>query len=952
MKRHFYSVKRWLSMVSCAALTAGLVSVASFPATQAEAAQRAAATVHDVNLSLGEWDQVTDNFESWYTKQISPYYTSTARESLAQKSAGDLWEIKTDEDGSNPRLHRKAENADDIQDGNWYKGTVKIAVLAYKARAYTNFELELDYKQGVDTNNPYFAQIGFGLHPGDSTREPLMENGGYLMYFDQEGTPTVCGTGHTSTDGVGADGDGNIKGVQAGWPGNVREVHHVKLTVKNKQMTLQADNETPLVVKLPDSYDGGYIALAAGINQSEFSNLKIKELFTADTVTAVAPIEVAAGTAMDDLNLPDMVKVTLDDGQQVDFPVTWSCDTYDADKAGSYTFAGTLTVPEELEGRLLNAEAIARTTTTVILKKPHVIGEYPLNSLSDLKNENYFKSTYSPEIDPNKTGYTTPGSINVEDKWQIIGNRLVRKAEEGVTGAVEEETQRMALLTCVEKQYENFELDVDYKQGADSWKWAMIGFGATQPGKFASEEGGGFAVYTQQEGQAVLWSQDPGLTGKGEKDRIYGVMPEQSWGYGREDHHMKLVVERKQLKMFLDGSDEPALEIDLPETYQGGYIYLAAGVNQAEFANLKIVDKIVEDINIVSAEKVEDIVFDRSKDTMIRPALPATVKVQGSDGNEYICEVTWECAEFKTNKPGDYTFTGELKVPVNLKNPNEVKAQATVKVIVDYDPKTSVKYYFDSMDDLKDFTATYTPESDPTKNGYAGAGPIEFSSKWKIENGKIVRQAEEGLTDVVEEETQRMAILTYNVKKYRNFELEVDYLQGGNNWKWAMVGFGAQKPGHFATEGSYAAYLEMEGNMNYWGTELKDKTYAEKDRCAAGAADLGLAGTYNRNEWHHMKLVVKNGRATMYVDDCENAYTVDLGDSYNGGYIYLAAGVNQAQFDNLKITELNDKGEPIVTPSTGDISNLIVPAVATAVCGLLITVECLYIKRKKRSDNF
>lgn len=91
-----------------------------------------------------------------------------------------------------------------------------------------------------------------------------------------------------------------------------------------------------------------------------------------------------------------------------------------------------------------------------------------------------------------------------------------------------------------------------------------------------------------------------------------------------------------------------------------------------------------------------------------------------------------------------------------------------------------------------------------------------------------------------------------------------------------------------------------------------------------------------------MKLVVKNGRATMYVDDCENAYTVDLGDSYNGGYIYLAAGVNQAQFDNLKITELNDKGEPIVTPSTGDISNLIVPTVITAVCGLLITVECLY----------
>ena len=58
MKRHFYSVKRWLSIVSCAALTAGLASVASFPAAQAETPQRAAAVIHDVDLSLGEWSQI------------------------------------------------------------------------------------------------------------------------------------------------------------------------------------------------------------------------------------------------------------------------------------------------------------------------------------------------------------------------------------------------------------------------------------------------------------------------------------------------------------------------------------------------------------------------------------------------------------------------------------------------------------------------------------------------------------------------------------------------------------------------------------------------------------------------------------------------------------------------------------------------------------------------------
>ena len=137
--------------------------------------------------------------------------------------------------------------------------------------------------------------------------------------------------------------------------------------------------------------------------------------------------------------------------------------------------------------------------------------------------------------------------------------------------------------------------------------------------------------------------------------------------------------------------------------------------------------------------------------------------------------------------------------------------------------------------------------------------------------------------------------------------------------------------------------------MVFWGTELKEKLDVEKNRVFVLATDSGLADTYNRSQWHHMKLVVKNGLATMYIDDCKNGYTAELADSYNGGYIYLAAGTNQAQFDNLKITELNDKGEPIVTPDTGDISNLIVPTVITAVCGLLITVECLYIKRKKKA---
>lgn len=199
MKRHFYSVKRWLSIVSCAALTAGLASVASFPAAQAEMPQRAAAVIHDVDLSLGEWSQITENFESWYTDQISPDHDN--KQALEKKSAEELWAIKTEDGGENPRLYRtETSNGDDL-DGD-YGQNRRVAVLVYKKNTYTNFELEVDYLQGL--NSWKWAMVGFGLHPGVPEREILGANGGYLAYFQQEGDAIVWGKGQTLVNDNGS----------------------------------------------------------------------------------------------------------------------------------------------------------------------------------------------------------------------------------------------------------------------------------------------------------------------------------------------------------------------------------------------------------------------------------------------------------------------------------------------------------------------------------------------------------------------------------------------------------------------------------------------------------------------------------------------------------------------------------------------------------------------------
>lgn len=54
--------------------------------------------------------------------------------------------------------------------------------------------------------------------------------------------------------------------------------------------------------------------------------------------------EVAYGTAKSSIDLPKTVEVTLSNGKTATLSVNWACDTYDGNKAGSYTFTGTLTL--------------------------------------------------------------------------------------------------------------------------------------------------------------------------------------------------------------------------------------------------------------------------------------------------------------------------------------------------------------------------------------------------------------------------------------------------------------------------------------------------------------------------------------------------------------------------------------------------------------------------------
>ena len=80
--------------------------------------------------------------------------------------------------------------------------------------------------------------------------------------------------------------------------------------------------------------------------------------------TELDAVSVANGTEKDMVGLPERAEVTLSGGQTLSVPITWSCDDYDADQAGTYTFTGTY----ELDGLGVSNPGLFTLTAEVTVK--------------------------------------------------------------------------------------------------------------------------------------------------------------------------------------------------------------------------------------------------------------------------------------------------------------------------------------------------------------------------------------------------------------------------------------------------------------------------------------------------------------------------------------------------------------------------------------------------------
>ena len=296
-------------------------------------------------------------------------------------------------------------------------------------------------------------------------------------------------------------------------------------------------------------------------------------------------------------------------------------------------------------------------------------------------------------------------------------------------------------------------------------------------------------------------------------------------------------------------------------------------------------------------------------------SLPASLQVTTRGGAKLDVPVTWTDCGYDGNVEGNYRFVGTLQMPEGVSNAGMVSAVLTVRVRDRVTPKTT-SWTFDTMDDLRDFEAFWVEDA-----AEGGSVSCDFP-QWYVEDG-VLRMDRNRTSNGSEK--NNLYILTYTGQTYTNFEAEVDFSQ---EWVREMILFGSQEPGQYinyaephSEDNPIGVFIEYEGRRNASGNVVNTNFYARTEENVPFLhEDVAENPEYfdpdnlesTRGEIHTMRVRVVGDTISIYLDDQEEVFTGKLGEGYEGGYISLVSTARDVKFDNFRITELDEEGNPVL----------------------------------------
>ena len=220
-----------------------------------------------------------------------------------------------------------------------------------------------------------------------------------------------------------------------------------------------------------------------------------------------------------------------------------------------------------------------------------------------------------------------------------------------------------------------------------------------------------------------------------------------------------------------------------------------------------------------------------------------------------------------------------------------------------YEQVTAVdtRHIWSLGEEFEEFASYYSDYIKADDNKAVDLEPASADVYWTKKDGTITRKSTvEDVENGDVGDYYSMAELFLKEKKYTDFELNVDISVGTNGWNRAFVGFGAKMGRHFQQSGGGTMVFLESGKLRHGG--WTGSGYNE----GTDGLNHELWEDYYENRPIHLRLVVQNKTATVYVGNAEEGTTFDLPADYDGGYIYLASNTTGASYSNLRVEELTN----------------------------------------------
>lgn len=458
--------------------------------------------------------------------------------------------------------------------------------------------------------------------------------------------------------------------------------------------------------------------------------------------------------------------------------------------------------------------------------------------------------------------------------------------------------QKMAALTYGAKQYKYFTLSIDYTVYTPGVPWPVISFGQpeTTPEMFYHKAN---AIENPAGGDSAigLWPELEGslnITGANvEKKRVSS----DKYTDMKQWHTLTLTVMPGEVTVSIDGG-AVELTAELSSRYEGGYIALMLGHSYSRYKNISITDYTYLDAVQNSGE--EEVAFDFAEGEGVKPVLlnikPArwyefdTINVVTADGSE---------AQINEIKSGFYMIGGATLSSITVKYK---------KKALDYDPLYAVRYYFDWEEELGDFTTLNSENALNTDFTAINAG-----DRWTVNNG-LLKISGATVSD--------SNLLLIGNRKFRNFELTLEYKHGSNRGFMGGPVFGITDTSKYCTKAGGGIWTMIEADARAMARGLDVKNISDDGRWPSSFEYLIKPWIPNienypsqgdkifNNYTHKLKLRVVEGKAEMWVDDTKDPLTMLIPRDY-AGYVGIGVTNNSCSYDNLKIQPLNEFGKPI-----------------------------------------